>query len=453
MKTIGGPKQAMNRSLKSQIMRPSKKIKKQIKCGVQVPQIKFSDDESLPVVAISRQISNPILPNLILRAIPEQDAVPASNSKPNFAVLIELKAPPLPHQETRSPIDLVMVLDVSSSMFGPKLDLVKRAAGFVVDNLGPSDRLSLVSFSSSAHRVLPLLRMTNAGRAKAKRAVNSLKAHGGTNIPDGLKTGLRVLEERSHRNPVASIMFLSDGQNTCFPFMGQPFMGQPIMGQPIMGQSEVSGLESSRGSINVGDLYADEEKDFLIDISVPVCSENENDGRRRRTPLLDVTCSYKDVGSNERVEMESAEIRRPSFLLACDVKVKIEVDRQRNRLNAAEGLAEAQLAAEKGNLEGARAILSSVRLNVSGSAAGQAGDRLAVQLADEMRETEEKMGCKRKYEEAGRAYALSSMSAHANQRASTRLRANYAYVTPNMANMVSKCHQVIKMEGVKKKEN
>ncbi|CAA0829231.1 Zinc finger (C3HC4-type RING finger) family protein [Striga hermonthica] len=536
MKTIGAPKQAaaMNTSSKKKLTRPSKKIRR----GVEAPQIKFSDDESLPVVAVSRQISNPILPNVILRVIPEQDAVPASDSKPNFGVVIELRAPPLSHPVARAPIDLVMVLDVSSSMFGPKLDLVKRAAGFVVDNLGPSDRLSLVSFSSSAQRVLPLHRMTAAGRAKAKRAVNFLSACGSTNIVDGLTMGLRVLEERRHRNPVASIMFLSDGQNTCRPNTCHPNM-IPIVGQqpylyllppsihlemekkppniPIhtfgfgydhnplvmhaiasqsggtfsfiesyemvqdafascIGgllsvvvrdlrltlrsassgvrinsihsgsyQSEVSGL---CGSITVGDLYADEEKDFLIDISVPVCWEDD-----RRTPLLDVTCSYKDVASNERVEMESAEIRRPVLLLPCDVKVKIEVDRQKNRLQAAEGLAEAQRAAEKGNFKGARAILSSARSCVSGSAAGQAGDRLALQLAAEMRETEEKMGCKRTYEQAGRAYALSSMSAHANQRASIRRRTSGdAYVTPNMANMVSKCHQIIKIEGVKKEK-
>ncbi|CAA0817529.1 Zinc finger (C3HC4-type RING finger) family protein [Striga hermonthica] len=225
--------------------------------------------------------------------------------------------------------------------------------------------------------------------------------------------------------------------------------------------SEISGLHGTRGAITVGDLYADEEKDFLTDISVPAYAfsveedENEND---RRTPLVDVTCYYKDVASNERVEMESAEIKRPGVVAPADIKVKLEVDRQMNRLHAAEGLAEAQRAAEKRNLEVARAILSSTRSTVTASASGQAGDGLALQLEAEMRETEEKMGCKRTYEQVGRAYALSSMSAHSNQRASTRRRAGSgtsgdAYATPNMANMVSKCHQVIKIEDVKEEED
>ncbi|GER25641.1 zinc finger C3HC4-type RING finger family protein [Striga asiatica] len=509
-------------------------------------QLKSSDDEPLPFVAVGGETSNPTLQNVTLRAVPEQDAVPALDSKPNFAVVIELRAPPLSHQgpQARAPIDLAMVLDVSGSMKGPKLDLVKRAAGFVVDNLGPSDRLSLVCFSTSARIVLPLHETTEVGRANAKQAVNSLFSdNGNTNIADGLTKGLQVLEERSHRNPVASIMFLSDGKDNYSPRipMAQPYlhllppsmrpgvekkpfsipihtfgfgsdhdplamhaiatlsggtfsfiesyeMVQDAFAKCIGGllsvvvrdlrltlrsashgvrinsipsgsyASEISGLQGSRGSITVGDLYADEEKDFLIDISVPAYAfsvEEEENENERRTPLVDVTCSYKDVGSNERVEMESAEIKRPGFVAPADVKVKLEVDRQMNRLHAAEGLAEAQRAAEKGNLKEARAILSSTRSTVSASASGQAGDGLSLQLEAEMRETEEKMGCKRTYEQVGRAYALSSMSAHSNQRASTRRRAESgdAYVTPNMANMVSKSHQVIKIEDVKEEQD
>ncbi|CAA0817528.1 Zinc finger (C3HC4-type RING finger) family protein [Striga hermonthica] len=433
-----------------------------------VSQLKSSDNESLPVGAVGGQTSNPILQNVILRAVPEQDAVPALDSKPKL------------------------------------------------------------------------------GRANAKHAVNSLFSDGGgTNIADGLTKGLQTLEKRSHRNPVGSIMFLSDGRDTCpMILMGQPYLHllppsmrpgiekkpfsipihtfgfgsdhdplamhaiaslsggtfsfiesyetvQDAFAKCIGGllsivvrdlrltlrstshgvrinsipsgsyPSEISGLQGSRGAITIGDLYADEEKDFLIDISVPAYAfsveedENENE---RRTPLVDVTCSYKDVASNERVEMESAEIQRPGFVAPADIKVKLEVDRQMNRLHAAEGLAEAQQAAEKGNLEEARAILSSTRSTVTASASGQAGDGLTLQLEAEMRETEEKMGCKRTYEQVGRAYALSSMSAHSNQRASTRRRAGSgttgdAYATPHMANMVSKSHQVIKIEDVKEEED
>jgi Mg-chelatase subunit ChlD len=48
---------------------------------------------------------------------------------------------------TRSTLDLVTVLDVSGSMSGPKLALLKCAMRFVIKNFEPSDRLSVVTFS------------------------------------------------------------------------------------------------------------------------------------------------------------------------------------------------------------------------------------------------------------------------------------------------------------------
>ncbi|RAL47959.1 hypothetical protein DM860_015746 [Cuscuta australis] len=106
-------------------------------------------------------------------------------------------------------------LDVSGSMSGEKLALVKQAVHFVVDNLGPSDRLSIVSFATHAKRVLRLTLMTDHGRDEARCAVNSLSTKDTTNIVAGLKTAVKVLEERRHRNPVATILFLSDGNDNC----------------------------------------------------------------------------------------------------------------------------------------------------------------------------------------------------------------------------------------------
>jgi secreted protein with Ig-like and vWFA domain len=99
-------------------------------------------------------------------------------------------------------------------MSGHKLELLKQAMRFVIDNLGPDDRLSVVSFSSEARRVTRLVRMTDAGKATSVSAVESLTARGGTNIAEGLRTAAKVLNERRHRNAVSSIVLLSDGQDT-----------------------------------------------------------------------------------------------------------------------------------------------------------------------------------------------------------------------------------------------
>jgi len=108
----------------------------------------------------------------------------------------------------------VTVLDVSGSMTGNKLALLKRAMRFVIDNLGPADRLSVVSFSHRADRRIRLARMSDDGKVSAKLAVESLVAGGSTNIGAGLQVASEVLALRRYRNAVTSVILLSDGQDT-----------------------------------------------------------------------------------------------------------------------------------------------------------------------------------------------------------------------------------------------
>ncbi|KAL2227641.1 uncharacterized protein LOC105174162 [Sesamum indicum] len=551
------------------------------------PLFQFSDDEPLiAVTADPTSLTSPVgLQKVTIKAVPERPAVAASESVSLFTVLVGLKAPSLSNDAgfaQRAPIDLVTVLDVSGSMVGSKLDLVKRAVNFVIDNLGPSDRLSVVSFATQARRMSPLCRMTENGREDAKRAVNALVASGGTNIVEGLKKGVRVLEERRHKNPVTSIIFLSDGNDTCnhssvFPSFSSSSSGQapeylhllpasicpanrgtddvrqletfpvhsfgfgsdhdPIAMHSIsdasggtfsfiesyemvqdafagciggllsvvtqdvrlMVRSASHGVEiqsipsgryaseisnqGSQGVVKVGELYADEEKEFLINLSIPAVPMDECEENERKTTLLDITCSYKDVVSKEiaQVEGDLVEIRRPKSLSPSDMMVNLDVDRQKNRLRAAESIAEAQQMAETGNLIGARDLLARRRTDLLATASAQAGDGLCMWLEADMKETERRMGNQQLYQQAGRAFALSGMSSHASQRATTRGKmvagaaapvegfsfgpatgsvahsaafgsvaqsaAFGAYATPNMANMVNKSQQLNKTEG------
>jgi uncharacterized protein YegL len=83
----------------------------------------------------------------------------------------------------------VTVLDVSGSMVGMKLALLKQAMGFVIGNLGPRDRLCIISFSSG-----------------------SLAAGGGTNIREALRRAARMSAGTGTPSPV--VVLLSDGQDT-----------------------------------------------------------------------------------------------------------------------------------------------------------------------------------------------------------------------------------------------
>ncbi|KAA8534376.1 hypothetical protein F0562_031873 [Nyssa sinensis] len=467
----------------------------------------FNDDESLyhqPESAVSYSNKN-IADNdsqrtINIKTYPEVPAFPRFKSCDNFTVLIHLKAPvsisgqnfnrnqanlPL---TPRTPVDLVTVLDISGSMAGTKLALLKRAMGFVIQNLGPNDRLSVIAFSSTARRLFPLRRMSDTGRQQALQAVNSLVANGGTNIAEGLTKGAKVIKERREENPVASIILLSDGQDTytvsspagnqrqpnyqsllplsingddrasfkipvhafgfgtdhdassmhsiseisggTFSFIETEAVIQDAFAQCIGGLLSVvikelrvsiecmhpslrlgalnAGSYSNHvmpdgriGFIDVGDLYADEERDFLVSVNVPAEFSNNE------TSLLKVRCVYNDPVTKEMVTLEGEEVRIKRPEIAGQETVSIDVDRQRNRLQAAEAMAQARVAAEGGDLAGAISILESCRKVLAETVSAKSRDRLCVALDAELKEMQERMASRHVYEASGRAYILS----------------------------------------------
>jgi Ca-activated chloride channel family protein len=113
------------------------------------------------------------------------------------------------HQAT----DVLVVLDVSGSMSGQKLDYAKQALHQLIDRVGSSDRFGLVTYESSAGVVIPLAANSGGGAARWHRQVDALDASGGTNIAEGLELGLSQLQKREPGRS-ARVLLLSDGQAT-----------------------------------------------------------------------------------------------------------------------------------------------------------------------------------------------------------------------------------------------
>ncbi|KAG6389753.1 hypothetical protein SASPL_151226 [Salvia splendens] len=336
--------------------------------------------------------------------------------------------------------------------------------------------------------------MSESGRQQALQAVNSLVANGGTNIAEGLRKGAKIMEDRHESNPVASIILLSDGQDTytvnsnagsqnyqlllplsicpdeasgfkipvhafgfgadhddaslmhsiseisggTFSFIETESVIQDAFAQCIAGSYRNRILSNQRiGTIDVGDLYADEERDFLLSVNVP------SETSRNETSLLKVTSVYNDPLTKESVSLEAKEVRIERTDLARREDVSIEVDRQHNRIRAAEAMAQARTAAENRDLAGAVSILENVRKALSTTVSAKSRDRLCVSLDADLKEMQERMASRHVYEASGRAYILSGLSSHSWQRATARGDSMdgsslvQAYQTPSMVEMVT----------------
>lgn len=356
---------------------------------------------------------------VVAALLPDAAIVSVSRSHESYVVALRVRAParsehvtaPLRDPARRAPIDLVTVLDVSGSMAGAKLQMLKRAMRLVISSLGPSDRLSIVAFAAHAKRLMPLRRMSSYGQITARRIVERLGCGNGTCVGDALRKATTVLEDRRERNPVASIMLLSDGHDER-PVGGTKDRNRPfsyVAPSTRFSHLEIpiheSGFGSSRtnrepaedafakcvggllsvvsrdlrlqlsfsageipavyfpcngrprslsggGSIRMGDLYAEEERMLLVELKVPASAAGDHH-------VLSVKCSFVDPTYPDLVRCteQTLIVPRAHSLRSSDPKIQ----RLRNIFVSTKAVADARRLVEHNDCASAYQLLLSAR--------------------------------------------------------------------------------------------
>ena len=115
------------------------------------------------------------------------------------------------------PLDMVVVIPVSSSMQGLKITLLKDTLRFLVSNLGERDRMGLVTFGSSGGGV-PLVGMTTKTWAGWNKVLNSIRPVGQkslrADVVDGANVAMDLLMQRKAANPLSTILLISDSSTS-----------------------------------------------------------------------------------------------------------------------------------------------------------------------------------------------------------------------------------------------
>ena len=136
----------------------------------------------------------------------DSNAKLAQEPKTPFERMLPVRAAPPPEKPTA----VVLVLDKSGSMSGPKIEMAREAARASIKTLRPIDKIGVISFDETFNWVIP---MGPAGDLEGKsNLISQITANGGTKIYQALQSGFETIvnEQATHKH----IILLTDGVST-----------------------------------------------------------------------------------------------------------------------------------------------------------------------------------------------------------------------------------------------
>ncbi|KAK7385432.1 hypothetical protein VNO78_31150 [Psophocarpus tetragonolobus] len=345
-----------------------------------------------------------------VKLMPECAVVSLSQTHQTRAFVLRLKAPPPPPPpRLRPPMDLLAVLALTNGMTAPKLHMLKRAMRLVISSLAAADRLAVVAFSANPQRLLPLTRMTPQGQRAARRVLDRLLCpQGNGSAEEAIQKAAKVLEDRRERNPLGRILLLSDGHHdsksknqrrrfshvsfTPFACIEVPVHSfgfetnkTGLIHEPLdddfaqyvdrtlsvavqdfriqlgfSSPAEIRAVYSCSGgptalstsSARLGDLYAEEEKELLVEVRVPTSALGT-------LHVMTVRCVNKDPASHEFVygAEHAFTVVPPKNTSVCSGKV----ERLRNVFITSRAVAESRRLAKHNEFSSAHHLLASAR--------------------------------------------------------------------------------------------
>lgn len=114
--------------------------------------------------------------------------------------------------EVRKRARVLFVLDVSGSMAGTKLDLMKSASIHALDQFADDDEVGLWVFSSQRQELAAILPI-GPNRSALKAKIAGLVANGGTALYATVRQSVAHLRQHLDHSRINGVVFLTDGRN------------------------------------------------------------------------------------------------------------------------------------------------------------------------------------------------------------------------------------------------
>lgn len=109
----------------------------------------------------------------------------------------------------RAPVNVALVLDKSGSMSGQKIAQAREAAIDAIRRLGPEDIVSVVTYDSTVHVLVPATKLTD--KDHVARLISQIQADGNTALFAGVSKGAAEIRKFRSEERVSRIILLSDG--------------------------------------------------------------------------------------------------------------------------------------------------------------------------------------------------------------------------------------------------
>jgi Ca-activated chloride channel family protein len=116
-------------------------------------------------------------------------------------------------QSARKNVNLVMLIDVSGSMRGAKIDNVRTAAMQFVQQMGDNDFLTLMTFSDKLSLFIDHKKVSEV-RDNAVNQIKGIQASGNTSLYDAIGTAAGLIKKSTSSQTSNVMVVLTDGQDT-----------------------------------------------------------------------------------------------------------------------------------------------------------------------------------------------------------------------------------------------
>lgn len=117
--------------------------------------------------------------------------------------------------QERTPVNVALVIDKSSSMGGEKIAQARNAAKMAIERLREDDIVSIVTYDSNVQVLVPATKLTD--KAEVLRRIDEIQAGGSTALFAGVSKGAAELRKFLANDRVNRVILLSDGQANVGP--------------------------------------------------------------------------------------------------------------------------------------------------------------------------------------------------------------------------------------------